>query len=169
MCFCGEPSHHIENPMCISYEEVYEQKWYQKGLLIALEEFRDLCLQVLHQWFSALTWHHEQDPQEPQRSRWPWERNAEQSALTHAHHTHCASRQLGTTADQRYGVPWDWLWDAYQMARVHWDTCCKGFCSKEGPHYCIEKSVRNPLERDQVPRALGELSRSCHQTSNNQP
>jgi hypothetical protein len=27
-------------------------------------------------------------------------RDVEQSALTHAHHTHCASRQLGTTADR---------------------------------------------------------------------
>jgi hypothetical protein len=42
-------------------------------------------------------------------------------------------------------------------------------CSKEGPHYRIEQSVRNPLERDQVQRALGKLSRSCHSTSNNQP
>ncbi len=29
-------------------------------------------------------------------------------------------------------------------------THCKGFCSKEGLHYCIEGSVRSPLERDQV-------------------
>ncbi len=54
------------------------------------------------------------------------------------------------------------------MARVCWGTCCKGFCSKEGPHYRIEWSTRNQLERDQVKRALVKSSRSCHQTSNNQ-
>jgi hypothetical protein len=44
----------------------------------------------------------------------------------------------------------------------------KDFCSKEGLHYCIEQSARNPLERDQVQRVLGNLSRNCHRTSNNQ-
>ncbi len=108
-------------------------------------------------------------PQEAWRTRWLQKRDIEQSALTHARHTHCTSRQLGTTADQRYDVPWDWFWDTCQMARVRWGTCCKGFCSKEGPHYWIEWSARNPLEHEQVRRALGESSRSCHQTSNNQP
>jgi hypothetical protein len=64
-CFCGDPSHHIKTPTCIFYKEVYEQKWYQKGLLIGLEEFQDEYLQVSHQEFSALMWCHEQDPQEP--------------------------------------------------------------------------------------------------------
>ncbi len=50
-----------------------------------------------------------------------------------------------------------------------WGTRCKGFCSKEGLHYCIEQSARYPLEQDQVQRALGKLSRSCRRTSNNQP
>ncbi len=148
---------------------IYKQKWYRKGLLIALEEVCNKYLQAPCQGFSALMWRHEHDPQEPQRSRWPQERDAEGSAPTHTRHTHCTSRQLGTTANQRYDVPRDWLWDACQMARVHWETCCKQFCSKEGPHYHIEQSARNPLEHNQVPRALGELSRSCHQTSNNHP
>ncbi len=127
-------------------------------------------------------------PQEPWRSRWREERDVEWLAPTHAHHTHQASRQLGTTADQRCDVPWDWLiqmiklivlsfmlvfprplWDPCHLARVCWGTRCKGFCSKEGPHYQIEQSARNQLECDQVQRALGKLSRSCHQTSNNQP
>ncbi len=77
-------------------------------------------------------------PQEPWRSRWPQERDLEQSAPTHARHTHCASRQLGTTAIWRYDIPRDWLWDACQVARVLWGTCCKGFFSKEGQHYQIE-------------------------------
>ncbi len=45
----------------------------------------------------------------------------------------------------------------------------QGICSKEHPHYCIRQSARNPLEQDQVQRALERLSRSCHRTSNNQP
>ncbi len=70
-------------------------------------------------------------PQKPWRSRWPQERDVEQSAPTHARHTHCTSRQLGTTADQRYDVPRGWLQDACQMARVHWGTNCKGFVARE--------------------------------------
>ncbi len=71
--------------------------------------------------------------------------------------------------DQRYDIPWDWLRDACQMARVHWGTRCKGFHSKEDPHYQIEQSARNQLVPNQVWRALVKSSRSCHQTSNNQP
>ncbi len=44
------------------------------------EEVRDNYPQASHQGFSALTWRHEQDPQEPQRSRWLQEKGAEQSA-----------------------------------------------------------------------------------------
>ncbi len=28
------------------------------------------------------------------------------------------------------------------MAGVCWGSCCKGFCSKEGPHYRLEQSAR---------------------------
>ncbi len=130
----------------------------------AKSTFKCLCKQTL-------LWHviMRKTPQEPWRSRWLWERDSEQSAPTHTHHTHCASRQLGTIANQRYDVLWDWLWDACQMARVRWGTRYKGFCSKEGPHYQVERIARNQLERNQVQRAFGKLSRSCHQTSNNQP
>jgi hypothetical protein len=109
------------------------------------------------------------EPQEPWRTRSPQERDIEQSAPTHVRHTHCASRQLGTTADQRYDVPWDWLWEACQMARVHWGIRCEGFCSKEGLHYWMERSARYHLEHNQVQGAPEKLSRSCHQTSNSQP
>ncbi len=34
-------------------------------------------------------------------------------------------------------------------------THCKGFGIEEGPHYCFEQNVRNPLGRDQVQIALG--------------
>ncbi len=130
----------------------------------AKSTFKRLCKQT-PLWHGIMS----KVPQEPWRSRWLQERDVEQSAPTHACHTHCASRQLGTTANWRYDVPCDWLQDACQMARVRWGTSCKGFCSEEGPHYWIEPSSRNQLERDQVQRALGKLSRSCCQTSNNQP
>ncbi len=157
MRFWEDPSHHIETCMCIFCKEVYKQKWYQKRLLIVLQEFRNKYLQVSHQGYSALTWHHEHDPQEPWWSRWPWEKDAEQSAVTHTCHTQCASSQLGTTANRRYDFPQDWLWDTCQLARVRWGTCCKGFHSKEGPHYCIEWSGRNPFERNQVQRIAWEI------------
>ncbi len=41
--------------------------------------------------------------------------------------------------------------------------------SKEGLHYFFEQSTRNPLERDQVQRASGKLSRSCLRSNDNQP
>ncbi len=110
-----------------------------------------------------------EEPQEPWRSRRPKERDVEQSAPTHACHTHCASRQLGTTANRRYDVPRDWLREACQMARVHWGTRCKGFCSKEGPHYLMKWSARNHLECNQVQGAPEKSAGSCHQTSNNWP
>jgi hypothetical protein len=126
--------------------------------------FKCLCKQT-PLWLVVMS----KSPQEPWRSRWLQERDVEQSAPTHAHHTHCTSRQLGTIADWRNDVPWVWLWDACQMARVHWGTRCKRFCSKECPHYHIEWSARNQLEQDQVQRAPEKSSRSCCQTSNNQP
>ncbi len=98
-------------------------------------------------------WRHEHKPQEPQR--WLQERDTEWLAPTNAHHAHCAPRQLGTTVNWRYDVPWDWLWVACQLAGERWGTRCEGFCSKEGPHYCFEQSARNPLERDQVQIVLG--------------
>ncbi len=71
-------------------------------------------------------------------------RDAEWLAPSIAHHIHGASVPLGTTVAQRYDIPWDWLWDAFHMAGVHWGSCCKGYHSKEGPHYCFEQSARNP-------------------------
>ncbi len=100
--------------------------------------FKHLCKQILL-WLVLMS----KTTQEPWRSRWPWERVFEQSAPTHGCHTHCISRQLGTTANWRYDIPQDWLWDACQIARVRWGTHCEGFCSKEGPHYHIEQSARN--------------------------
>ncbi len=44
---------------------------------------------------------------------------------------------------QRYDLPRDWLWDACHMAGVCWGSRCEGFCSKEGPHYRFEQSMRN--------------------------
>ncbi len=168
-CFWGDPSHHIKTPTFIFYKEVYKQKWYQKWLLITLKESHAEYLQVSLQGYSVLTWGHEHEPKETQHSRWPSKMGTEQSAPTHAHHTHCAPRQLGMTADWRYDIPWDWVWDSCLQARVHWGNGCKEFCSEEGSHYHIEQSAMNPLEHDQVQRVLRKLSRSWHKTSNNQP
>ncbi len=44
---------------------------------------------------------------------------------------------------QRCDGPRDWLWDACHMAGVCWGSCCEGFRSKEGPHYCFMRSARN--------------------------
>ncbi len=55
------------------------------------------------------------------------------------------------------------------MARVRWGACCKGFFSEAGLHYQMERSVWNHLECDRGWRAPEKPSRSCLQTSNNQP
>ncbi len=49
---------------------------------------------------------------------------------------------VGDIVAQRYDVLCDWLWDACHMAGVRWRSHCKGFCSKEGLHYCFEQSTR---------------------------
>ncbi len=83
----------------------------------AKSTFKCLCKQTLL-WRIIMS----KMPREPWRSRLPWEWDIEQSASTHVRHTHCTSRQLGTTANQRYGIPQDQLWEACQMARVYWGT-----------------------------------------------
>ncbi len=118
---------------------------------------------------STLTRCQEQKPQDPRRTRWPQEKG--RWAISP---DSCASHPLHSYADGYYGQwryddPWDWLQEACHMARVHWGAHCKGFRSKEGLHYWMERSVRNQLEGDQVQRVLEKLSGGCLQTSNNQP
>ncbi len=142
----------------------------RNGLLIGfLEESRKEYLQRLCKqtplWLVVMRKSLRNPEEQADRKK----RDVEQSAPTHAHHTHCTSSQLGATADQRCDVPWDWLWEACHMARVHWGTRCEGFHSKEGPHYWMEWSVRYHLECNQVWREPEKLSSSCCQTSNNQP
>ncbi len=48
-------------------------------------------------------------------------------------------------------------------------TCCKGFCSKEGPHYCIERKLEESNRTWSSAKSTWESSRNCHRTSNNQP
>ncbi len=60
----------------------------------AKSTFKCLCKQTLL-WCVTMS----KTPQEPWRSTWLQERDIEQSAPTHARHTHCNSRQLGTIAD----------------------------------------------------------------------
>ncbi len=49
---------------------------------------------------------------------------------------------VGDVVAQRYDVLCDWLQDACHMAGVCWRSHCKGFRSKESPHYCFEQSTR---------------------------
>ncbi len=61
---------------------------------------------------------------------------------------YCASHPrrfwaVGDDSRSKIWRPSDWLWDACHMAGVRWGSRCKGFCSKEGPHYCFEQSKRN--------------------------
>ncbi len=169
--FWRDTSCHFKTPTWNFYKEIYKQKWYRKGLLIALLEespakitFKRLYKQT-PLWLIIIR----KEPQEPWRTRRLQERDFEQSAPTHARHTHCTSRQFVTTANRRYDVPRDRLREACQMARVRRGTRCEGFRSKEGPHYRMEQSARNHLECDQVQGAPEKLSRRCRQTSNNQP
>ncbi len=170
MRFVRNPSCHIKTPTWNFYKEIYKQRWYQNGLLITFleeshEEYRKrLCKQTLL-WLVIMR----KSLRNPEEQADHKRRDVEQSAPTHAHHTHCTSRQLGTTADRRCDIPRDWLWEVCHMARVFWGTCCEGFCSKEGPHYQMEQSARNHLERDQVQRVPEKSSSSCRQTSNNKP
>ncbi len=129
-----------------------KRKQYQERTSLCTWGVWQRALQVSHPGYSALMWCDELKPQEPWRRQ---ERDAEWSAPANAHHIHGTSVSLGMTVTQRYDVPRDWLWDACHMAGVHWGTHCKGFFSKEGPHYCFEQSARNPLEHDQVQIALG--------------
>ncbi len=60
--FWRDLSHHFKTPTWNFYQEVYEQKWYRKGLLIALlEESHEEYLQVSLQADSALTHFHKQN------------------------------------------------------------------------------------------------------------
>ncbi len=168
--FVRDPSRHIETPMWNFYKEIYKQRWYQNWLLIALpEESREEYLKHLYKqtplWLVVMS-RSLRNPEEQDDHK---KRDVEQSAPTHTRHTHCVPLQLGTTADQRYDVHRDWLREACQMARVRWGTRCKEFCSEEGPHYQMEHSARNHLERNQVQRGPEKSSSSCRQTSNNQP
>jgi hypothetical protein len=168
--FIRDPSCHIETPKWNFYEEIYEQRWYQSGLLIALSEesceeyLKCLCKQTLL-WLAVMSRSLRIPEEQDDRKK----RDVEQSAPTHARHTHCVPMQFGTTADWRYDVHCDWLREACLMARVCWGTRCEEIPSEEGPHYQMERSARNHLERDQVRRVPEKLSSSCCQISNNQP
>ncbi len=167
--FVRDPSRHIKTPTWNFYKEIYVQRWYQNGLLITfLEEPRNEYLKRLCKqtplWLVVMR----KSLRNPEEQANHKKRDIEKSAPTHVHHTHCAFSQLGTTANQRCDVPQDWLQEACHMARVCWGTCCKGFRSKECPHYRMEQSARNHLERNQVQRAPEKSSSSRHQTSNNQ-
>ncbi len=166
MSFVRDLSRHIKTSTWNFYKEIYEQRWCQNGLLIALPEeshkeyLKRLCKQT-PLWLVVMS-RSLRNPEEQDDHK---KMDVEQSAPTHVHHTHCIPMQLGTTANWRYDVHRDWLQEACKMARVRWGTRYKEFRSKEGPHYRMEQSARNHLEHDQVQRAPEKLSSSCCQTS----
>jgi hypothetical protein len=126
---------HFKTPTWNFYEEIYKWRWYQMDYLShylrspakstssiakstsSISESR-FCSDLLS-WEKSLRNQEEQDDCK--------KRDVEQSAPTHAYHTHCTPMQLGTTANRRCDVPRVWLQEAYHMARVHWGTRCEGF------------------------------------------
>ncbi len=80
---------------------------------------------------SALMCHLEHKPQEPQRSSWLQEKDAEQPALTNARHTHCASRQLGTTKTCQCDHASLWRWRPWCRPLYGEASHCKGILSKD--------------------------------------
>ncbi len=60
---------------------------------------------------------------------------------------------VGDVVAQRYDILRDWLWVACHMVGVRWGSRCKGFRSKEGPHYCLERSARK-LSQDKQQSTL---------------
>ncbi len=58
-------------------------------------------------------------------------RGVEQSAPTHACHTHCTPMQLGTTADQRYDVHRDWLWEHAKWQGYVEEPAAKDFVARK--------------------------------------
>jgi hypothetical protein len=138
----------------------------QKGPLYLPEESCKEYLQVSYPGYSTLMWHHEHYPQEPQRLRWPQERSAEQSALTNARHTYCASGQLGTTADWRYEVPGTdfeihahWQGYAEEHPRpVHAVTNLFGDGDLDAGHHKVKASAANEfVARKTLTIASGEV------------
>jgi hypothetical protein len=163
--FAKDPSQHIKTSKWISTRRSTSKGGTRNGLLITfLQESRmstssistiRLCSDLLS----------EQKPQDPRRTRWLQEKGrwaiSPNSRASHPLHSYA----FGYDSQSKCDVPWDWLWEACHMARVHWEARCKEFCSKEGPHYQLEQSVRNQLEHDQVQRVLEDKQQSTLFTS----
>ena len=83
------------------YEEIYERRWYRKWTTYCVSgEVMRRVPQASLQADSALTRHHSRSLRIPEEQDDCKKRDVEQSAPTHARHTHCTPMQLGTTADQ---------------------------------------------------------------------
>ncbi len=68
---------------------------------------------------------------------------------------------VGDVVAWRYDVLRDWLWDACHMAGVRRGSPCKGFCSKEGPYYRLEWSVRKLSQDKRQSTYSQERYESC--------
>ncbi len=99
--FVRDPSCHIETPTWISTRRSASEGGKGNGLLIAfLEESRKEYLKRLCKqtplWLVVMSRSLRNPEEQDDHKR----RDIEQSAPTHARHTHCVPMQLGTTADQ---------------------------------------------------------------------
>ncbi len=93
-CFWRDPYCHNKTPLYSFYKEAHSQKRYQNGLLSMLEESCEKNVQVSHP--GALFW------------CGIWTQTSRTFCITPA----ALLGRLGLTADQRYDVPQDWIWEA---------------------------------------------------------
>ncbi len=128
-----DPSCHIKTPTWISMRRSTSKGGNRNGLLIALlEESREEYLMRLCKptplWLIVMS-RSLRNPEEQDEGK---KRDVEQSAPTHTRHTHCASGQLGTTAD--------------------WSTTFLGTDFKK--HAIWQGSVEEPAAKDFVARKV---------------
>ncbi len=167
--FAKDPSQRIKTSKWISTRRTTSKGGTGNRLLIAfLQESRmsTSSISTIKLRFDLLS---EQKPQDPRRTRWLQEKGrwaiSPNSRASHPLHSYA----FGYDSQSKCDIPRDCLWEACHMARVHWEARCEGFRSKEGPHYQLEQSERNQLERDQVQRALEDKQQSTLFTSSEIP
>ncbi len=133
--FARDPSQCIKTPPWILRRGLRAKVVLETDYLSRFWRIHARVSQASHQADSALTRPQEQKPQEPTRTSWPQEKGtwaiSPNSCVSHPLHSHV----FGYYSQSKYYVLQDWLWEACHKARVRWGARCKGFCSKEGPHY----------------------------------
>ncbi len=99
--FCKRPMSSYRDSHMNFFKEIFKQRWYRKRTTYCVsggvtQEYLKCLYRQTPLWLvirsRSLRIQKEQDDRK--------KRDIEQSAPTHARHTHCASNQLGTTADR---------------------------------------------------------------------